>query len=670
MEVGYKQNSSIIHGEGALLSNRKRVLEGDIDEEERMVEGVGEKRRRFTMTDETGNSDIQVEGVGNPQPSKDNENLKLERFRDWQPEDEGVCRSSTGRAGGISLWWKGVDVAIVSFSINHFVVDIKDNQGITRWRAIRIYGWPEGENKHKTWNLMRNMRSSCEVPCLMFGDFNEIICMSEKKGGAVRRENGMNEFKDTIDDCFLRDLGYSGSPFTWQWGKSITTAVRERLDRLLGDTGWCELFPKAGVRHLARITSDHSPIILDTMPQRNEKKKKHMFRFEAMWLANDECKLVVRDAWTMGVNRPIHERVSVCAASLKAWAFKTYGDRKKRLENKEEELRAAQSLPMDAHMLETCENLAAEVDELQRQEETYWFTRERANEMHDGDRNTSYFHRKASKRQTNNRISGLYDSKGVWQEEEDRIKQIFENYFGSLFSSESPEDLDAATDGLEHRITEEMNSALDATPTEDEIKRALFQMHPNKAPELLNKSAREKKLHGTRVCRSAPRTSHLFFADDSLLFARATTQECSIIADIIRVYERASGQKVNLDKTDVAFSRGVPVDRRGEIVSTLGVREVEKHNKYLGLPTIIRRSKKEIFARLKERLWKSLNVWNNKLLSKPGKEVLIKEVAQAIPTYMMSIFKIPDGVIDEFHTMLCKFWWGSKGNRRKIHWNN
>ncbi|XP_021770427.1 uncharacterized protein LOC110734567 [Chenopodium quinoa] len=171
----------------------------------------------------------------------------------------------------------------------------------------------------------------------------------------------------------------------------------------------------------------------------------------------------------------------------------------------------------------------------------------------------------------------------------------------------------------------------------DPISPYLFILCADAFSELLNKSAREKKLHGTRMIAS---------------YLRTTTQECSIIVDIIRVYERALGQKVNLDKTEVAFSRGVPVDRRGEIVRTLGVREVEKHNKYLGLPTIIGRSKKEIFARLKERLWKSLNVWNNKLLSKPGKEVLIKAVAQDIPTYMMSIFKIPDGVIDEFHTML------------------
>lgn len=76
------------------------------------------------------------------------------------------------------------------------------------------------------------------------------------------------------------------------------------------------------------------------------------------------------------------------------------------------------------------------------------------------------------------------------------------------------------------------------------------------------------------------------------------------------------------------------------------MREVGKHEKYLGLPTIIGRSVKAIFACLKERIWKKLNGWKERLLSRPGKEVLIKADAQAIPTYMMSIFKIPEALID------------------------
>lgn len=55
------------------------------------------------------------------------------------------------------------------------------------------------------------------------------------------------------------------------------------------------------------------------------------------------------------------------------------------------------------------------------------------------------------------------------------------------------------------------------------------------------------------------------------------------------------------------------------------------------------------------------------LLSRPGKDVLFKAVAQSISTYMMSIFKFPEGLIDEIHSLLNRFWWGSSDDNRKLH---
>ena len=204
----------------------------------------------------------------------------------------------------------------------------------------------------------------------------------------------------------------------------------------------------------------------------------------------------------------------------------------------------------------------------------------------------------------------------------------------------------------------------------DPISPYLFLMVADAFSTLISKAAREKRIHGAKICNGAPRVSHLFFADDSILFAKATVRECSVITDIISKYERASGQSVNLDKTDVVFSKCVDTNRRAEIVTTLGVKEVVKHDKYLGLPTIVGRSKKVIFAALKERIWKKIQGWQEKLLSRPGKEILLKAVVQAIPTYMMSIFKIPEGLIDEIHTLMARFWWGSTDTQRKMHWSS
>ena len=58
------------------------------------------------------------------------------------------------------------------------------------------------------------------------------------------------------------------------------------------------------------------------------------------------------------------------------------------------------------------------------------------------------------------------------------------------------------------------------------------------------------------------------------------------------------------------------------------------------------------------------------MLSKAGKEVLIKVVAQSIPTYTMSVFQLPMKLCDELGAMCAKFWWGQVRNGRKIHWKS
>ena len=87
---------------------------------------------------------------------------------------------------------------------------------------------------------------------------------------------------------------------------------------------------------------------------------------------------------------------------------------------------------------------------------------------------------------------------------------------------------------------------------------------------------------------------------------------------------------------------------------------------YLGLPTMVGRSKYQTFAYLKERVWKKMQGWKGLLLSRAGNEVLIKAVAQAIPTYTMSVFQLPVKCND----LNARFWWGQVNNERKIHWKS
>ncbi|KAL6191818.1 hypothetical protein ACLB2K_038207 [Fragaria x ananassa] len=86
------------------------------------------------------------------------------------------------------------------------------------------------------------------------------------------------------------------------------------------------------------------------------------------------------------------------------------------------------------------------------------------------------------------------------------------------------------------------------------------------------------------------------------------------------------------------------------------------------MPTYVGRSKTETFAYIKERLGQKLEGWQSKILSGAGKDLLIRVVAQALPSYSMSCFLLPKSFCASLHQKCARFWWASKQDDRKIHW--
>lgn len=90
----------------------------------------------------------------------------------------------------------------------------------------------------------------------------------------------------------------------------------------------------------------------------------------------------------------------------------------------------------------------------------------------------------------------------------------------------------------------------------------------------------------------------------------------------------------------------------------LGVPEIIQYEKYLELPSLVGRNKKTSFNYIEESVWKKIQGWKEKLLSQVGREIIIKAVVQAIPTYTMSCFKLPLGLCTEIESLIMRFWWG------------
>ncbi|XP_062020907.1 uncharacterized protein LOC133737345 [Rosa rugosa] len=174
---------------------------------------------------------------------------------------------------------------------------------------------------------------------------------------------------------------------------------------------------------------------------------------------------------------------------------------------------------------------------------------------------------------------------------------------------------------------------------------------------LISQAVQQHTIQGLTMCPQAPTLHHLFFAYDSILFGSATNEECLQYKLILDTYEKASGQKVNFQKISVVFSNNVKEDRQKQMAAILGVKCVKEHDKYLGLPMRVGRSKSAIFASIKEKLTKKLVSWKTKILSAARKEILIRAMTQTMSLYAMNCYLLPKTLCDDIHQLCASFFW-------------
>ncbi|GAU48422.1 hypothetical protein TSUD_405520 [Trifolium subterraneum] len=202
----------------------------------------------------------------------------------------------------------------------------------------------------------------------------------------------------------------------------------------------------------------------------------------------------------------------------------------------------------------------------------------------------------------------------------------------------------------------------------DPLSPYLFILATEGLTALIKQSIGRGELHGIKICRGAPMVSHLLFADDCFMFCRANISEATHLMSLLDTYSAASGQEINLSKSEVFFSRNLSTAAQEDLSGIMGVKHVMGTGTYLGLPSMVGRSKKATFGFIKDRIWKKINSWRGRALSKAGKDVMIKSVLQAIPAYIMSVYLVPDSIISDIEKMLNSFWWGDGSNNKGIRW--
>jgi hypothetical protein len=170
-----------------------------------------------------------------------------------------------------------------------------------------------------------------------------------------------------------------------------------------------------------------------------------------------------------------------------------------------------------------------------------------------------------------------------------------------------------------------------------------------------------------KAARNGPVFSHLFFADDLVLFAKADRKNCQSIKEVLETFCDLSGQKVNSCKSKAYFSPNVNPDQRRELCSVLGIDSTPDLGKYLGFPIKHSGSSVHDFDFIIDRMQTKLTGWKAKLLSMAGRVILTQAVTSAIPSYVMQGIMLPAKILNSIDRVNRNFIWGSSDLNKKLH---
>lgn len=158
--------------------------------------------------------------------------------------------------------------------------------------------------------------------------------------------------------------------------------------------------------------------------------------------------------------------------------------------------------------------------------------------------------------------------------------------------------------------------------------------------------------------------THLIYADDIIVFTKATTQTATAIWEVFNNMKRITGLELSCEKSNVFFGKGVELCNNISII--LNVQQLELPVRYLGIPLSSTNLRDKDCVSLIEKIKLKVGGWENRMLSLSGRLELIKYTIYPIIQFWMQCFRLPVSTVQKIKHLILNFLWKSRNS--KIPW--
>ncbi|XP_074300693.1 uncharacterized protein LOC141631995 [Silene latifolia] len=342
--------------------------------------------------------------------------------------------NSAGLSGGLILLWDDRSDVVPLVVDHHFILcKIVDHNLSYVWYALFMYGESCSELKASFWKEMKQLCSAYSPLC-MIGDFNQIEQYSDKIGGSSSI-TGWNAFVDWRINSPLCELPFSGPRFTWANKRESSSLILERLDRGYATQDWLLKYPEAHIQNLFIFLSDHAPFILDFSARLM--KPKRPYRVDIWCLNHSDIQKLVLSIWRSFSPDPVTSSVTYKLTQIRT-----------------------------VHV-----------------QHSFWQQRAKSDfHLNDG-LPTSFFFSRVKARQKKLRIISLKHNDGSWTSSESDLSDLIMNHFQNLFTSSLPSTSFSELEDLSFPQLDVLQQDYLSQPfTASDVKKAFFDMKPNKSP--------------------------------------------------------------------------------------------------------------------------------------------------------------------------------------------